>query len=270
MRCRTLCREIWPRIRRALPDAQMWLVGRNPRPEVLALNGHGVHVTGPVPSVVPYYERSHVCVVPLRAGGGSRLKILEAMALGRPVISTHIGSEGLDAVPGWHLLIADSPAAFAQLTVAMIRKRRLAEQVARQGRALVEERYGWDSIAGRLIEMLRGDAAASGPQESVVSRSRTQCSMERQANRAGGSANASAVGRSQPLVGGVYRQDLRGPNASKDASFPSTGSNDDIDRGVSTAAQDEERRLQQTSVSGVSAGTCTWVGARHCGRPEGY
>ncbi len=95
-------------------STEMWIVGRDPRPEVLHLAGKSVYVTGRVEDVIPYYQKAHVCVVPLRAGGGTRLKILEAMALGRPVVSTTIGCEGLEVKDGVNILIANSPMQFAE------------------------------------------------------------------------------------------------------------------------------------------------------------
>ena len=147
------CREIFPLIRRKIGAAELWIVGRDPRPEVLQLNGDGVHVTGRVDDVIPYYRQSAVCVVPLRAGGGTRLKILEAMALGRPVVSTTIGCEGLDVVDGEHLLIADTPEQFAEKTVRLLTDRQLYQHIAANGRQLVEDRYDWDKIAGRLMDV---------------------------------------------------------------------------------------------------------------------
>jgi glycosyltransferase involved in cell wall biosynthesis len=147
------CREIFPRIRRTISAAELWIVGRDPRPEVLQLNGDGVHVTGRVDDVIPYYRQSAVCVVPLRAGGGTRLKILEAMALGRPVVSTTIGCEGLEVVDGEHLLIADGPEQFAEKTVCLLTDRQLYQHISTKGRQLVQTRYDWDKIAGRLMEV---------------------------------------------------------------------------------------------------------------------
>jgi polysaccharide biosynthesis protein PslH len=148
-----LYREIFPHIRSLLSAAELWIVGRDPRPEVLRLNGSGIHVTGRVDDVIPYYRQSAVCVVPLRAGGGTRLKILEAMALGRPVVSTTIGCEGLEVIDGEHLLIADDPKEFAEKTVRLLTDRQLYERILLNGRRLVEARYDWDKIAGRLMEV---------------------------------------------------------------------------------------------------------------------
>ena len=132
------CSEVLPRIRQTVAAIELWIVGRDPSSEVLKLNGDGVHVTGRVEDVVPYYRRAAVCVVPLRAGGGTRLKILEAMALGRPVVSTTIGCEGLDVVDGEHLLIVDTPQEFSEKTVRLLADRELYKHIFAKGRELVE------------------------------------------------------------------------------------------------------------------------------------
>ncbi len=144
------CQEIFPHIQQQAETVEFWIVGRDPLPEVRALNSQFVHVTGAVEDVVPYYRQSAVCLVPLRAGGGTRLKILEAMALGRPVVSTTIGCEGLEVIAGEHLLIADTPKQFAEQTLRLLRDRQLAQALAANGRRLVETRYGWDQIAEKL------------------------------------------------------------------------------------------------------------------------
>lgn len=147
------CRTILPRMRETINPIEFRVVGGNPHPDVLALNGNGVHVTGTVKDVLPYYQESTVCVVPLRAGGGTRLKILEAMALGRPVVSTAIGCEGLDVIDGEHLLIANTPEQFAEKTVHLLRDAHLAQYLCTNARNLVEARYGWDPIAERLLDI---------------------------------------------------------------------------------------------------------------------
>jgi len=147
------CSDILPLIRQAINPMELRIVGQDPPPEVLKLNGSGVHVTGRVEDVVPYYRESTVCVVPLRAGGGTRLKILEAMALGRPVVSTTIGCEGLDVVDGEHLLIADTPEQFAEKTLRLLHDRKLYQHISAKGRQLVETNYDWDKIAERLMDV---------------------------------------------------------------------------------------------------------------------
>ena len=147
------CEEILPLIRQKSNDAEFWVVGRDPSPEVLALDGENVHVTGRVDDVIPYYQKSAICVVSLRAGGGTRLKILEAMALGRPVISTSIGCEGLDVLDGEHLLIADTPAQFAEKTTLLLHDIELYQHLSTNGRKLVENYYDWDPIADKLMDL---------------------------------------------------------------------------------------------------------------------
>jgi sugar transferase (PEP-CTERM/EpsH1 system associated) len=146
-------REILPLIREMIQPVELRIVGADPSPEILKLTAPGLHVTGRVEDVVPYYQESTVCVVPLRAGGGTRLKILEAMALGRPVVSTSIGCEGLDVIDGEHLLIADTPERFARQTVRLLRDCHLAEYIRANARKLVEARYDWDQIAERLLDI---------------------------------------------------------------------------------------------------------------------
>ena len=111
-----------------------------------------IHVTGSVDDLYPFYKRSTVCIVPLRAGGGTRLKILEAMAFGRPVVSTSIGCEGLGAVDGEHLFIADIPEQFAEKTVHLLKDEGLRQRIVGQARELVVKLYDWDVIANQLLQ----------------------------------------------------------------------------------------------------------------------
>jgi sugar transferase (PEP-CTERM/EpsH1 system associated) len=147
------CNQILPHIRRAVGEVQVWIVGSDPSQDVTELSGAGVHVTGQVRDVLPYYRRSAVCVVPLRAGGGTRLKILEAMALGRPVVSTAIGCEGLDVVDGRHLLVADGSEQFAERTVRLLTDGALYQRIAAEARQLAVTKYDWDVIARQLLDV---------------------------------------------------------------------------------------------------------------------
>ena len=151
-----LCQEVLPRVRQHLSDTQAWLVGAEPPPMIVKLNGNGIHVTGRVADVTPYYAKCAVCVVPLRAGGGTRLKILEAMALGRPVVSTSIGCQGLDVVDGEHLLIADTAELFVEQTVRLLTDKVLYQRIATNARRLVVDRYDWDAIAAKLEKVYFG------------------------------------------------------------------------------------------------------------------
>lgn len=131
----------------------VWIVGINPRDEVLALKSTKVQVTGRVPDVRPYYENAHVVIVPLFAGGGTRLKILEALSLGRPVVSTTIGAEGLNLVPGKHLLIGDDVQEFRSAIETLINDDLLRQNLIIQGRECVVDKYDWEAIAEKLDEL---------------------------------------------------------------------------------------------------------------------
>jgi glycosyltransferase involved in cell wall biosynthesis len=143
--------QILPLVWRDKPEVEAWIVGANPPDQLRALDDARFHVTGLVDEIVPYYQRSAVSVVPLRSGGGTRLKILEAMALGRPVVSTTIGCEGLEVVDGQHLLTADDPRLFADHILHLLADDALWNEVVSRARRLVEDQYGWHSIAQRLI-----------------------------------------------------------------------------------------------------------------------
>ena len=172
------CREILPLIRRAEPDATFTIVGRSPTPAVRRLaEDEGIEVTGRVEDVRPYLQNAAVYVVPLRIGGGTRLKIFEAMAAGRAVVSTTIGAEGLPTEKGRHLLLADTPQDFADAVITLLRDPSMRDAIETQGRALVTERYDWSAAARHLEAAIaetrtpdRGTArgaAASIPMTSV-------------------------------------------------------------------------------------------------------
>jgi sugar transferase (PEP-CTERM/EpsH1 system associated) len=139
---------VLPRIRRQVPDVSLTVVGRNPGPRVQRLAAiPGVLVTGTVDDVRPYVGEAAVCVVPLRVGGGTRLKIFEALAMGKAVVSTTVGAEGLPLVPGTHYLQADAPAEFADAVVALLQDPARRQALGGAGRRLVEERYSWPQVA---------------------------------------------------------------------------------------------------------------------------
>jgi len=153
------CRQIWPRILTEYPRARFQIVGRNPHPRVQRLKTTSVEVTGMVSSVIEYLRRATIVIVPLRIGGGTRLKIFEAMAMGKAVVSTSIGAEGLDLTPGRDLLIADNPESFATSIIGLLRNpelRRNYEQAA----AAVAARYDWSEIAVAFAEVLRDSIAS--------------------------------------------------------------------------------------------------------------
>lgn len=145
------CQEILPRVRRSKPDVKLEVVGLNPPPRMVDLGRlPGVQVIGFVPDIRPKLWSATICVVPLLVGGGTRLKILEALAAGCPVISTAIGAEGLSLVAGEHLLIADTPDQFAQGILALLESAELRRRLADAGREAVTQRYDWEQIALQL------------------------------------------------------------------------------------------------------------------------
>ncbi len=152
------CNQVLPLVRNEVANAKLWIVGISPGASVKQLEGDGVFVTGSVPDVVPYYKSSKVCVVPLRAGSGTRLKILEAMALGRAVVSTSIGCEGLGVVDEEHILIADDAKRFAEQVVRLLTDSELRTRMAAKAREFVVASYDWDIIARQLLDDL--DSAA--------------------------------------------------------------------------------------------------------------
>jgi polysaccharide biosynthesis protein PslH len=156
------CGEIWPLVRRSAPEATLAIVGKDPPPAVRALARDGVTVTGTVPDVRPWMQTATVFVVPLRTGGGTRLKILEALAAGRAVVSTSLGCEGLEVTPGQDILVADEPAAFADAVVRCVRDPALRASLGVAGRALVEQRYRWEAIGAGLADFYRELLAQRG------------------------------------------------------------------------------------------------------------
>jgi sugar transferase (PEP-CTERM/EpsH1 system associated) len=138
---------VLPRVRREVPAATLTVVGRNPSPRLrAAAEAAGVHVTGLVDDVRPHMAEAAVYVVPLRIGGGTRLKIFEALAMAKAVVSTAIGAEGLPLTPGRDFLQADDPIAFARAVTSLLRDPARRRAVGSAGRRLVEERYSWPKV----------------------------------------------------------------------------------------------------------------------------
>jgi polysaccharide biosynthesis protein PslH len=149
---------ILPRIRHDVPDVSLTVVGRNPTPRLRMLGEKaGVRVTGTVDDVRPHVANAAVCVVPLRVGGGTRLKIFEALSMGKAVVSTSIGAEGLPVESGEHAVITDDPADFASVVVRLLRRPDERQRLGSAGRRLVEERYSWHEVA-RCFETYCEDA----------------------------------------------------------------------------------------------------------------
>jgi glycosyltransferase involved in cell wall biosynthesis len=155
--------RILPAIRREVPDASLTVVGRNPTPRLrAAAAASGVSITGTVDDVRPHVAPAAVCVVPLRVGGGTRLKIFEALAMEKAVVSTSVGAEGLPLTPGEHYRAADAPADFAQAVIRLLRDPEGRARLGRAGRALVEARFSWQTVARRFEEALETVTRSGG------------------------------------------------------------------------------------------------------------
>jgi glycosyltransferase involved in cell wall biosynthesis len=142
--------EIFPRILASRPDMVFYIVGAGATDELKRLAGPTVVVTDTVPDVRPYVHDAAVFVVPLRMGGGTRLKVLEGLSMAKAVVSTSVGCEGIDVVHGQHLLVADDPQGFADAVLKLSTDTELAGRLGRHGRTLVEEGYKWESVVNRL------------------------------------------------------------------------------------------------------------------------
>lgn len=149
---RYFCAEILPRVAAEIPDVSLTVVGKNPRTSGIReiAENPRVRLTGLADDVRPLISEAAVYVVPLRIGGGTRLKILDALAMGKPLVSTSVGCEGLDVVSGEHLLIADSADAIARQIIRLLRDPGLGRRLAAAGRQLVERKYEWSVIAREL------------------------------------------------------------------------------------------------------------------------
>ncbi len=155
--------EILPRVRRDIPEVSLWVVGRSPSPRLQKAAGRlpGVKITGRVDDIRPYLQQGAVYVVPLRIGGGTRIKIFEAMAAGKAVVSTTLGAEGLPVTDGQNILLADEPEEFARRVVELLRNEGLRSRMGRAARELVEHNYSWASVTQQFSAVLERVAGAS-------------------------------------------------------------------------------------------------------------
>jgi glycosyltransferase involved in cell wall biosynthesis len=142
--------DIWPRIAERDPEARCKIIGGRAPPSLLALAGPRVELTGFVSDLRPHLAAAAAVVVPLRLGGGTRLKIVEAMAMGKAIVSTSLGTEGIEAVPGRDILVEDQPAAFADTVHRLLAEPALAARIGQSARQLAVDRYSWSEAAGAL------------------------------------------------------------------------------------------------------------------------
>jgi len=159
---RMLARDVLPSIRQTHPDAELWLVGRNPDAHILALRGPGIQVTGEVPDMLPHLQAATLYVAPLTTGAGTRTKLLEAMAAGLPIITSHIGIEGIEAIDGRDLVIADGARATSGAVSRLLSAPQERQRLGLAARRLAESRYDWsqclaplDSLYGNLLSTKR-------------------------------------------------------------------------------------------------------------------
>jgi len=144
-------RRVWPRVLVQAPDAHWYVVGKSPHPRLAPLMADpSVTVTGWVPDVLPYLAGADVVVAPMRTGGGTQLKVLEALAAGRPLVTTTFGAEGVGLTPGQHALVEDDPAGQAQAIITLLTDRAAAQTMAMAGRELVVASYDWAVVTASL------------------------------------------------------------------------------------------------------------------------
>jgi glycosyltransferase involved in cell wall biosynthesis len=158
--CNYFVSKILPIIRRRKPDCSFAIVGRSPGKEILDLAqaDRNIVVSGTVPDILPYLWGSEIAIVPLRIGGGTRLKIYEAMAAKIPVVSTTVGAEGLPVAHGKNILLADAPEDFAQRCIELLESKTLAEELAGNAWNMVASEYSWEKAARIFEEILKEKA----------------------------------------------------------------------------------------------------------------
>jgi glycosyltransferase involved in cell wall biosynthesis len=154
-------RDIWPRIAETHPEARCKIIGGRPPSSLLALAGPRVELTGFVSDLRPHLAAAAAVVVPLRFGGGTRLKIIEAMAMGKAIVSTTLGAEGIEAVPGRDLLAEDHPTAFADAVNRLLAEPSLAARIGQSAKQLAVDRYSWSGAALKLEGFYRRILEAS-------------------------------------------------------------------------------------------------------------
>jgi glycosyltransferase involved in cell wall biosynthesis len=150
--------EAFPLIRKKIPDVTLTIIGKNPPKDFLRLAADpnaGVVVTGFVPKLEPYFKEAALTVIPVRAGGGMRVRILEAFAYAMPIVTTTVGLEGIKAQPGKDILVEDDPEAFARAVIRLLNNKELQNQLAANGRRLVEMKYDWQVTLRDLEKVYR-------------------------------------------------------------------------------------------------------------------
>jgi glycosyltransferase involved in cell wall biosynthesis len=156
---RWLLTKVWPRVTEAVPDARLLIVGPDPPPDILAHAGPQIEVTGWVSSVPEWMARASVALVPIQSGGGTRLKVLDALASGRSVVTTGVGAAGIELVADRDAVLADEPDCFAASVVWLLREPAERARLGASGRRLAVERYDWGALGHRFAALIRDIAA---------------------------------------------------------------------------------------------------------------
>ena len=160
---RWFIQQVFPLVRQKLPGVKLTIIGKSPPKDFLKLaadEASGIFTTGFVPELDPYFGESAITVVPVRAGGGMRVRILEAFARAAPVVTTTVGLEGIDACSGEDVLVADSPDDFARSVITLLQDKELQQKLSVNGRRLVEKKYDWQVVLGELDKVYRGLAGS--------------------------------------------------------------------------------------------------------------
>lgn len=153
---RWLLSEIWPQVVARLPEARLLVVGKGVPDEIAALASPSVELAGWVPEMQPWFDRAQAVIVPMRSGGGTRLKVLDGLASGRPLVSTTMGVMGVDVRADEQVLLADGVESFADAVVQVLGDPALAGRLGAAGRQVAEQVYDWQAIGDRLEQLLRG------------------------------------------------------------------------------------------------------------------
>jgi glycosyltransferase involved in cell wall biosynthesis len=149
--------EAWPLVRQRCPESSFHLVGKNSAAEKTRFESHpGVTCNGHVQDIRPHFAEAAVSIVPIRVGGGTRLKILDSWSMGKAVISTSVGCEGLETVDGRNILIRDDPTEFAKAVIEVLRDKDLRDRLGGEARKTAEERYAWRAVGRKLVGLYRG------------------------------------------------------------------------------------------------------------------
>jgi len=146
-------KAVWPHIQAQIPKVHLYIVGKNPPPQLQRFQSPQIHITGYVKDILPYFGGADVYIVPLLVGGGTRLKVLEAMAAALPIVSTQLGIEGIPLQNEKHALIAQDAPSFARKVIYLLKNPRTAQSLGQAARAFVQKRYTWEVVTLPLLKL---------------------------------------------------------------------------------------------------------------------